>query len=300
MQIRKATRQKAKLRLGISGPSGSGKTITALLLAYGMIGDWSKIVVIDTESNSADLYANHTIISNGENFVIGEFMVLTLAAPYSTERCIEAIHMCEKAGFEFIIFDSISHEWNGAGGILEFVDKKKEASSSKNAFTNGWNEATPKHTKFVQTILNSSCHMIGTMRSKVEYVMETEERNGRSIQKPKKVGMAPIQREGMDYEFTIHLDLNVNCFATAQKDRSGLFKESEVITIKHGQLLKEWCELGIDIETEVKNRIGQLANVATLDELKDFGEGLPDIVKNDARFRASAIARKKEIESSTK
>ncbi|WP_298417811.1 AAA family ATPase [uncultured Kordia sp.] len=108
MQLKQSKRQNVKLRLGISGASGFGKTHSALLLAYGMTQDWSKIAVIDSENSSASLYSN-----------LGEFNVLDLTAPFSPERYIQAIEICEKANVEVIIIDSITHEWNGKGGCLD-------------------------------------------------------------------------------------------------------------------------------------------------------------------------------------
>lgn len=301
-QLRKATRQKAKIRLGLSGPSGSGKTASALLMAYGLTGDWSKIAVIDTENNSADLYANHTIESDGGKFVIGEFQVLPFEKPYSPERYIEALKDCESAGVEVIIVDSISHEWNGSGGVMEIVDNLKASSNSKNAFTSGWSEATPRHNKFIEAMLSSKCHIIGCMRSKVDYILETVERNGKSIQVPKKVGMAPIQREGVDYEFTIHFDLNLNHYATAMKDRSSLFIAAPgfIPSVATGQMILEWCESGVDTETAINKAIENLSNCNVREDLKDLYDMLPEFVRNDKRYLDAATKRKTEIMNASK
>src|SRR5688500_5846514 len=105
--LRKATRQKAKIRLGLSGPSGSGKTFTALLIASGMT-TWDKIALIDTENGSCDLYSN-----------LGDYSVLPISAPYTPEKYIQALKECEAAGMEVIIIDSITHEWSGKGGCLD-------------------------------------------------------------------------------------------------------------------------------------------------------------------------------------
>jgi len=154
MQLQKATRKKVKLRLGLSAVSGGGKTYSALLLAYGLVGDWSKIAVIDTENNSASLYSH-----------LGEYNALELSAPYTPERYIQAIKACEDAGMECIIIDSITHEWDGKGGILEI-----HSSMTGNSFTN-WSSITPRHQKFIDAILQSSCHVITTVRRKTEYEM---------------------------------------------------------------------------------------------------------------------------------
>ena len=145
-QLRKATRQKAKIRLGLSAVSGGGKTFSALLIAKGLTGDLSKVAIIDTENGSADLYAH-----------LGEYSVLPINAPYTPERYIAAIKECEAAGMEAIIIDSITHEWDGKGGILEISN-----SMTGNSYTN-WAKITPRHQAFLDTILQSTCHIITTV-----------------------------------------------------------------------------------------------------------------------------------------
>src|SRR6056297_667392 len=139
MKLRTAERKQAKIKLGLEGPSGSGKTYSALLLAYGLVQNWSKVAVIDTENHSADLYAH-----------LGDYKVLQLDRPYTPERYIQAIQACEDASMEVIIIDSVTHEWDGAGGILE-----THGNMTGNSFTN-WNKVSPRHTAFVQRILQSS------------------------------------------------------------------------------------------------------------------------------------------------
>src|SRR5699024_4174035 len=112
MKLRKAEKNQVKLRIGLSSPSGFGKTYSALLLAYGMTKDWTKVAVIDTENSSAVLYAH-----------LGDFNVLQLDAPFSPERYIEAIKMCEEAEMEVIVIDSITHEWQGKGGCLQIHEE---------------------------------------------------------------------------------------------------------------------------------------------------------------------------------
>src|ERR1035437_1510205 len=128
MQLQIAERKKAKIKLGLQGPSGSGKTYSALLLAYGLCSDWTKIAIIDSENRSANLYAN-----------LGKYNVVDLQAPFTPERYIEAINICEKASMEVIIIDSISHEWEGIGGLLE-----THSNMQGNSYTN-WNKITPRH-----------------------------------------------------------------------------------------------------------------------------------------------------------
>ena len=225
MELRQAERRQAKIKMGLQAPSGAGKTYSALLLAYGLINDWSKIAVIDTENHSADLYAH-----------LGNYKVLALEQPFSPERYIQAIEVCEKAGMEAIIIDSISHEWEGVGGILDI-----HGAMMGNSFTN-LAKVTPRHNAFVQKLLQSSSHIIATIRSKQDYVLS--EKNGKMV--PEKIGLKGVTREGLDYEFTIVLELDLKHQATATKDRTQLFmdKPSFIITPDTGKTIKAWCESG--------------------------------------------------------
>ena len=229
MVIRTAERKQARIKMGLQGPSGSGKTFSALQIAYGLVGDWSKIVVIDSESNSADLYSH-----------FGKFNVLGIGQPFTPEKYVEAIDLCEEAGMQVVILDSISHEWEGQGGILDI-----HASMMGNSFTN-WNKITPRHNGFVQKILQSPAHIIATIRTKQDYVLN--DRDGKKI--PEKVGMKGVQRDGMDYELTIVLDLDIKHNAVASKDRTGLFmdKPSFVPSTDTGRIINRWCDAGVHVE----------------------------------------------------
>lgn len=225
MQLRKATRRKAKIRLGLSAVSGGGKTYSAILIAKGLCGDLSKVALIDTENGSADLYAH-----------MGDFNVLPLTAPFTPERYIEAIRSCEKAGMEVIIVDSISHEWDGKGGCLEIVEQLGGKYQD-------WAKVTPRHQAFLEAILHSPCHVITTVRRKQDYEM-TKDNNGKV--KVEKSGLREITREGYEYELTINLEMDTAHNATASKDRTGLFmgKPAFVPSEKTGETIALWCEQG--------------------------------------------------------
>jgi len=227
MQLRQATRTKAKIRLGLSAVSGGGKTYSAILIAKGLTkGNLSKVAIIDTENGSADLYAH-----------LGPYNVLTLKAPYTPERYIECIKTCEEADMEVIIIDSITHEWNGKGGILEI-----HSSMTGNSFTN-WSSLTPRHQKFIDAILQSNCHVITTVRRKQDYEM-TKDSNGKT--RVEKAGLKEETREGFEYELTANLELDMKHNAVALKDRTGLFMDKPQFTPSYetGQILLNWCELG--------------------------------------------------------
>lgn len=243
MQLHKATRKRAKIKMALQGPSGSGKTYSSLLIANGLCKEWPKVAVVDTENHSADLYAH-----------LGPYQVLPLPAPFSPERYIQAIHTCEQAGMEVIILDSVTHEWEN------LIDT--HATMSGNSFTN-WGKITPRHNAFIQRILQSTCHIICTVRTKQDYTLV--ERNGRMI--PEKVGLKSVQRDGLEYEFTLTFDLDIKNNATASKDRTGLFfgKPEQRLSIETGKLIADWCNSGSLVTVdEVSNRIGSCKSIQEL------------------------------------
>jgi KaiC/GvpD/RAD55 family RecA-like ATPase len=190
LSFRKASKTQSKLRLALVGLSGSGKTYTALRLAKGLGG---RVAVIDTERGSASKYA-------GE---VTDFDVLQLES-YAPMTFVEAIRLAEAEGYDVLIIDSLSHAWMGKEGALEQVDKAAKRSQAKNSFA-AWREVTPQHNAMVDAILQSRCHVIVTMRVKTEYVLEENERGKKE---PKKVGLAPIQRDGLEYEMDVVADLD--------------------------------------------------------------------------------------------
>lgn len=226
--FQQAVRQVAKLRLALSGPSGSGKTYSALLIASGIV-PMEKVAVIDTENGSANLYAN-----------LGTYSVLTLHPPYTPKKYIEAIHAAEQEGFELVIIDSLSHSWNGEGGLLEQKDKATDAKYKGNSWA-AWREVTPEYNKLIETMLNSPCHIIATMRAKTEYMQDDSSGRKRIV----KVGAAPIQRDGIEYEFTVVFDLSIDHMATVNKDRTRLFDGQYFVpTPDVGKTLKQWLDAG--------------------------------------------------------
>jgi len=253
MNLHQSKRSKARLRIALQGPSGSGKTYSALLLAYGLTGDWRKVCVIDTENQSADLYSE-----------LGQYYVLSLSAPYSPKRYIEALLLCEASGIECIIIDSITHEWNGKGGCLDMHEKITSAMRIPNSFT-AWASVTPEHQSFIDAILKSKCHVISTVRSKTENVLT--ERNGKQV--PVKVGMAPITRDGFEFEQTVSLDLDAEHYAFTSKDRTGIFsgKPKFMITPETGKTILEWCNQGEDQEEMVRTLVNSSVSIDDLNVL---------------------------------
>ena len=243
--FKRAQRRQAKLRLALSGPSGSGKTTGALLIAKGLGG---KIAVLDTERGSASLYAD-----------LVDFDVVELGPPYTPEKYIEIIHEAEKAGYDTLILDSITHEWNGEGGILQIVDEYARTKLKGNSYA-AWNVGTPRHQKFIDTMLSSPLHIIATMRSKAVYV-ETEKANGKKA--IEKQGSAPQQRDGLEYEFTAVLDLNVDGnLAVASKDRTRLFRDPFTITEDTGKKLLEWLNSGKSFAEQEREAVQEVREQA--------------------------------------
>lgn len=229
MEFRKAERKKAKLRLGITGTAGSGKTYGALLVAKGLGG---KVAMIDTENGSGDLYA-----------ALFDYDIGKIQAPYEVKKYLQAIHDAEENNYDIIIIDSLSHAWAGEGGLLDMQGKIAD-SSRGNSYT-AWRQVTPWHNRLIDMMLNSKCHIIATMRSKTEYVLVE---NDKGKQEPRKMGLAPVQRDGMDYEFTTVFDLSQNHIATTSKDRTSLF-DGETFTLSEevGKKLKVWLDTGVDM-----------------------------------------------------
>lgn len=249
MELKKASRKKVKLKLGLSAVSGAGKTYSALLLAKGLVGEWDKICVIDTENNSASLYSH-----------LGDYNTIELKSPYTPERYVEAIQIAKNAGMECIIIDSITHEWDGKGGILEI-----HSQMSGNSFTN-WALLTPRHQKFIDAILQTDCHFITTVRRKQEYDIVKDEKGKTQVVK---LGQKEVTREGFEYELTVNFNLDEKHNVTVSKDRTGLFRNESpfLITEEVGILLKNWSNEGFD---ELDFAIKQMEECDSLDSLKEI------------------------------
>lgn len=254
MQLKKAARQQVKLRLNISAPSGAGKTMSALLMAKGLVGDWSKIAVIDTENGSASLYSH-----------LGDFNVIDMQSPFTPEKYIEALTACVNAGIESIIIDSSSHEWNC---LLEENELLAQTSFRGNTWS-AWSKTTPRHDKFVNSVLHCPAHVITCTRSKMETVMG----EGKKVHK---VGMKDMQREGWEYELTVSLNLDRDThLATPSKDRTNLFegKQPFLISEETGKIIKSWCENGVAPETnqqKAETIIKLINDCKTTEEIKSI------------------------------
>ncbi|WP_282148616.1 AAA family ATPase [Algibacter lectus] len=245
MQLRQSERKQAKIKMALQGSSGCGKSLSALLLAKGLSNDnLIKVAVIDTENGSADLYAH-----------LGNYNVLSLQPPYTPEKYIEAIEVCEKAGMDVIVLDSISQVWD------ELIDYHSKLPG--NSFTN-WNKVTPRQKAFINKILQCNAHVIATMRTKQDYVLQ--QKDGKYV--PEKVGLKAVQRDDVSYEFTIVFDIDIKHFALASKDRTNLFsgKPEFMINTATGKRILEWCTSPVK-EDDVKRKIEDCLSVSQLMQL---------------------------------
>jgi len=251
MQLRTSEKKRAKIKMALQGCAGSGKTYSSLLLAKSLSNnDFTKVAVIDTENGSADLYAH-----------LGKYNVITLQPPFTPEVYIEAIELCEKAGMLTIVIDSISHCWDY---ILEC-----HSNMTGNSFTN-WGRVKPRHKAFIDKILQSDCNIIATMRTKQEYVLN--QKDGKIV--PEKVGLKAVQSDGVDYEFTIVLDIDIKHIATASKDRTGLFmgKPEFMVNPDTGRLILDWSNDGVTVDIVRK----QIQEAKTLEELSTIYHQHPE------------------------
>ena len=215
IEIKKAQRSKAKMRIEISSASGNGKTYSSLLLAKWLAGwDLSKVCMIDTENWSGHLYSH-----------LWEYSVIEIAPEEaSTQNILEAFKAVEDAGFEVVIWDSSSHRW-------DWILKQNEEETKKtygNSFR-AWAKTTPLYDKVINHMLSSPCHVIMTARKKIDYALETNDQWKSVV---KKVGMKDVQRDTAMYEFGLVFDLDQLHQATASKDRTGLFDNKENYIVK--------------------------------------------------------------------
>lgn len=225
MGFKKAVKYNSRLRLALAGPSGSGKTYTALTLATAL-AEGGAVAVIDTERGSASKYADQF-----------SFDVQELDS-FHPQNYINAIHEAEQAGYAVLVIDSLSHAWNGPGGLLEQVENITKRSKSGSSF-NAWGEATPLQNRLIDTITRAKLHIICTMRTKTEYVIEP---NSYGKMAPRKVGTAPVQRQDVEYEFDVYGDMDTDNTLIIHKSRCSELAGA-VIAKPDGQVaeaLKRW------------------------------------------------------------
>lgn len=271
MVFQRAVKTKAKLRVALAGVSGAGKTYSALMMARALGG---RVAVIDSERSSALLYADKF-----------EFDHMDLS-DHGIDRYKAAIR--EASVYDVLIIDSLSHEWAGRGGALEEVDRKK---GSGNSFA-AWNGVSQKHAGLLDDILLHPGHVIVTMRKKSAFVLETV--NGKQV--PRKVGLEVVQRDGIEFEFTVLLSLERDGHVLIEKSRCSALEEMGALRredlAKAGDALREWLASGVDapkrdpLDAEVvmlRALIGAAASPTDLNTLTERLKALPETERDALR-----------------
>ena len=220
-----AVKTESKLRMAIAGPSGSGKTYTALALAAALVPD-GRVAVIDTEHGSAAKYAD-----------LFRFDVAHAAPPYHPDGLIKLITFAANNGYDVVIVDSATHYWSGVGGVLDLKEEAESRMRNPNSYT-AWKGVTPIHQRMVDALISVPAHVIVTMRSKQEYVLV--EKNGKQV--PQKMGMAPIQRDGFEYEFDVMMDMDVKNVGHVTKTRCPALTDRDFVKpgVDMAAILRDW------------------------------------------------------------
>jgi hypothetical protein len=267
--FKKAVRSRRKLRAAFDGPAGSGKTFTALRLAFSLVqaGMAKSVAVIDTENESASLYAGEA-----PDGVPWDFASMNLKQ-FGPDQFSYALNTAVNEGFDCVVIDSLSHAWIGEGGALDLVDSK-----GGNKFT-AWKDITPLQRKMVDTIIRCNAHVLATMRSKTEYILEEQvNAHGKTVQVPVKKGMAPIQRDGLEYEFDLYGSIDQGSQLRITKSRCSLMHGQTAI--KPGpqfwKPLLDWLQSAEPTPVvkegqkavELAEQIGRARNAEELDLIK--------------------------------
>lgn len=265
-----ATREQIRSRICLEGPAGSGKSLAALTIAQ-ELASGGEVAVIDTERGSARLYADRF-----------SFQLLDFAPPYDPRDLIAALEAAAAAGFPVVVIDSLSHFWAGEGGTLQIVDE----TPGKSKFTSGWAAATPIQNRMIDAVLSYPGHVIVTLRTKTAYVLQ--QKNGK--EQPVKVGTAPVQREGVDYEFTVVYDVSLDHSLTVTKSRSSQIAEVGV----YGP--SKLSELAADLTAFLNEGEAVVAAAAAGAELKGafVAAGWPDddaLIAARAAWKDAALGR---------
>lgn len=255
-KVKKAKREKIFVKLALMASSGGGKTYSALRIATGMAEEIKKqgkndvkILMANTEQKRGYYYANEF-----------NYDIVDIEAPHNPEKYVELINFAVDEGYDILILDSTSHEWEGKGGCLEL---HVQAGGTYQA----WAKVTPRHNRFIEAIADSPIHIIATMRGKDQYEMEKDENSGKT--NVKKMGVGAKQREGFEYEFTCTflLDQKTN-MADVQKDNTHLFENEGSILLSetHGKKLIQWANSGEGYTPPVRRNMQQQEEVKENEE----------------------------------
>lgn len=246
MKFQIAKRKQSSIKMALQGPSGSGKTYSSLHIAYGLTGDWKKIVVIDTQHSASSCYAH-----------LGEYWVATLEPPFEPEKFIDAILYCERKGFQAIILDSYSDEWEF---LLDF-----HASLGGNSYA-AWGKVIPRHNQLVEIILNSPAHIILNVRSKQDVIIVDKQQE----RVAEKVGLKGIQKDGYEYDLPLAFTLDMTHLASVNKDVSGRFESNQLhqLGVNTGKLLLNWIQSAEPLTSrDIELRVNESKSIAELLQL---------------------------------
>ena len=303
-----ARKENLRARVAICGPTGAGKTWTALQLARILAGERGRIGFVDTENRSAAYYAPDPRKPVVERLNWWdppyEFGHLPWSPPYDPRKLTEMIlsqQLRDELGDDgVLVIDSGTHFWNGDGGTLDVVDHASRRSG--NSFV-GWSEGTPAQRGLLDAIVHAPFHVVFCMRSKMEYLLQEEVKNGRKITVPTKVGMAPEQRAGIEYEFTVVADMDLEHRLIVSKSRCDLIADAVATKGESSQVwttFRDWLATGVQpISDEDAAAILELLNSPTDKELKirvktdfvaRFG-GTPDKLMEDQADTATRWVR---------
>ena len=295
--FKKATRAKTRLRMALCGPAGSGKSYTALRFATTLralleeqTGREIRIAAIDSENGSLSKYVGEREDDMEFDFDCSELQ------NYSPSSYVQMIKLAEEAGYDIIVIDSLSHAWTGTGGALDMVDKKK--ASGKNAFTDGWREVTPMHNAMIDAIVNAKMHVIATMRTKTEWVMETDAR-GKVV--PRKIGLAPVQRSGLEYEFDVVGDIDQETHTlTVTKSRCKAIDNAMVTRPGAAFFMPifHWLQSGSDIPREVIEAAGFKQKEEPMTPLERAKRQREEAAKRKAEQEQQAATESGNVETS--
>lgn len=235
IQFQKAQRSTARARIFVFGPSGFGKSISSLLIARGMTTGYERILLVDTEHGRGEACV-HKVIGEEQ---IGDFFAYRLTPPFSVQKYLEVLIEAEKSGqFDVIIFDSISHAWAGKGGLLDMKEEISKTNKNPDRRSD-WAPITAEYQELVEAILQTNLHVIMTARSKTAWDYDADEKGKL---KPKIVGLAPVMRDGFQFENGEIIFMAERGVALTLKDDTMLLPTEEpwIPTVDTGKLIAGW------------------------------------------------------------
>ncbi len=245
------------LFIGLSSGSGGGKTNSAMLLATGVVGRDKAFAVIDTEGGRALHYAPKP--GEEPDFVnTFHFDHLDLQAPYTPERYSDAIKAALEAGYPCIVVDSMSHEHEGEGGLLDMAEAELDRMAGQDwakraACTQAaWIKPKGLHKKMMRTVLQPRVPVILCFRA--EQKTELRKEGGKMVMVPKVSlsgldGWIPICEKKLPFELTASFLLTPDAPGYPKPiklngQHRDLFPLDRPIDEAAGQRISEWAAGG--------------------------------------------------------